>query len=242
MQGASRALGALSSRRDRRTIRRILSTDSDLSHGDLTKDLIMKLYYFSGACSLSPHIVLLELGLPYSLEKVDFATKKTAAGIDYFTINSKGAVPALQLDDGRVLTEGPAIVQYLADQKPESGLAPRAGTFERYRLMEILNYITSEVHKGFAPLFNPKISADWKASALANIETKFDWLSGFLKDKTFLMGDAFTVADAYLFTVLNWTGNLKIDLGRWPVLTAYQSRIALRPKVQQALKEEGLLK
>ena len=202
----------------------------------------MKLFYFSGACALSPHIVLIELGLPYTLEKVDFATKKTAAGLDYLTINSKGVVPALQLDDGRVLTEGPAIVQYLADQKPDSGLAPRAGTFERYQLMEILNYITSEVHKGFSPLFNPKISADWKASATANLEKKFDWLSGFLKDKNFLMGNTFTVADAYLFTVLNWTGHLKIDLSGWPVLTAYQARIAQRPKVQQALREEGLLK
>jgi glutathione S-transferase len=202
----------------------------------------MKLFYFSGACALSPHIVLIELGLPYTLEKVDIATKKTAAGLDYLTINSKGAVPALQLDDGRVLTEGPAIVQYLADQKPDSGLAPRAGTFERYQLMEILNYITSEVHKGFSPLFNPKISADWKASATANLEKKFDWLSAFLKDKTFLMGNTFTVADAYLFTVLNWTGHLKIDLSRWPVLSAYQARIAQRPKVQQALREEGLLR
>jgi glutathione S-transferase len=202
----------------------------------------MKLFYFSGACALSPHIVLIELGLPYTLEKVDFATKKTAGGLDYLTINPKGAVPALQLDDGRVLTEGPAIVQYLADLKPDSGLAPRAGTFERYQLMEILNYITSEVHKGFSPLFNPKISADWKASATANLEKKFDWLSAFLKDKNFLMGSTFTVADAYLFTVLNWTGHLKIDLSRWPVLTAYQARIAQRPKVQQALREEGLLK
>ncbi|HSY97401.1 MAG TPA: glutathione transferase GstA [Steroidobacteraceae bacterium] len=202
----------------------------------------MKLYYATGTCSLSPHIVLLEAGLPYTLEKIDFATKKTSTGIDYFTINSKGAVPALQLDDGEVLTEGPAIVQYLADQKPDTGLAPRAGTFERYRLMEILNYITSEVHKGFSPLFNPKISADWRASAQANLEKKFDWLSGFLKDKTFLMGNAFTVADAYLFTVLSWTRPVKIDLERWPVLKAYQSRIAPRPTVQRALKESGLLK
>jgi glutathione S-transferase len=202
----------------------------------------MKLYYATGACSLSPHIVLLEAGLPYTLEKIDFATKKTSAGIDYFTINSKGTVPALQLDDGKVLTEGAAIVQYLADQKPDSGLAPRAGTFERYQLMEILNYITSEVHKGFSPLFNPKISADWRASAQASLEKKLDWLSGFLKDKTFLMGNAFTVADAYLFTVLSWTRPLKIDLERWPVLKAYQSRIAPRPTVQRALKESGLLK
>jgi glutathione S-transferase len=202
----------------------------------------MKLYYSTGTCSLSPHIVLLEAGLPYTLEKIDFATKKTSTGIDYFTINSKGTVPALQLDDGRLLTEGPAIVQYLADQRPDAGLAPRVGTFERYQLMEMLNYITSEVHKGFSPLFNPKISADWKASALANLEKKFDWLSGFLENKTFLMGNGFTVADAYLFTVLSWTRPLKIDLARWPVLAAYQSRVAPRPAVQQALKEEGLLK
>jgi glutathione S-transferase len=202
----------------------------------------MKLYYSAGACSLSPHIVLLEAGLPYTLEKIGFAAKKTSTGIDYFTINSKGMVPALQLDDGHLLTEGPAIVQYLADQKPDSGLAPRAGTFERYQLMEILNYITSEVHKGFSPLFNPKISADWKASALANLDKKFDWLSGFLKNKSFLMGDTFTVADAYLFTVLSWSAHVAIDLSQWPVLAAYQSRIAQRPKVQQALREEGLLK
>ena len=202
----------------------------------------MKLYYSRGACSLSPHIVLLEAALPYTLERVDLATKKTAAGVDYLTINSKGAVPALELDDGKVLTEGPAIVQYLADLKPDSGLAARAGTFERYRLMEMLNYITSEVHKGFSPLFNPKISADWRAAAQANLEKKFDWLSGFLKDKTFLMGNAFTVADAYLFTVLSWTRPLKIELERWPVLQEYQSRIARRPTVQRALKESGLLK
>jgi glutathione S-transferase len=202
----------------------------------------MKLYYVPGACSLSPHIVLLELGLPYTLEKIDFATKKTAAGTDYLAINSKGAVPALQLDDGRMLTEGPAIVQYLADQKPDSGLAPRAGTFERYQLMEILNYITSELHKGFSPLFNPAISADAKAAALANLDKKFAWLTAFLKDKTFAMGGTFTVADSYLFTVLSWSGHVGVDLSKWPVLTAYQSRIAQRPKVQQALKEEGLLK
>src|SRR5882757_3082400 len=187
--------------------------------------LTMKLFYSPGACALSPHIVLLEAGLPFTIEKTDLRTKKTETGADYYTINSKGAVPALQLDDGRVLTEGPAIVQYLADQKPESGLAPRAGTFERYQLMEILHYITSEVHKAYSPLFNPKISADWKASALANLDKKLAWLAGFLANKTFLMGSTFTVADAYLFTVLNWTGHVGIDLGRWPVLTAYQSRI-----------------
>jgi glutathione S-transferase len=202
----------------------------------------MKLYYSRGACSLSPHIVLLEAGLPHTLEKVDLKTKKTASGTDYLTINSKGAVPALQLDDGRVLTEGTAIVQYLADQKPDSGLAPRAGTFERYQLAELLNYLTSEVHKSFGPLFNPQASAEWKAAAKAALHTKFDWLSGFLGGKTYLMGDTFTVADAYLFTLLGWTSHVGIDLGAWPVLAGYHSRIAQRPKVQQALKEEGSLK
>jgi glutathione S-transferase len=202
----------------------------------------MKLYYSPGACSLSPHIVLLEAGLPHTLEKVNLATKKTAAGDDYGKINSKGSVPALQLDDGKVLTEGPAVVQYLADQKPDSGLAPRAGTFERYQLMEILNFITSEVHKGFSPLFNPQASDEMKAAAKSALAKKFDWLTGFLGGKSFLMGNAFTVADAYLFTVLRWTDHLGIDLNKWPMLTAYQSRVAERPKVHQALKEEGLLK
>src|SRR5258708_32462122 len=146
----------------------------------------MKLYYFTGACALSPHIVALEAGVAVTMVKIDSKTKKTETGEDYYTSNSKGAVPALQLDDGRVLTEGPAIVQYLADLKPESGLAPRAGTFERYQLMEMLNYITSEVHKSYSPLFNPKISADWKASSLANLVKQFDWLAGFLGSKTFL--------------------------------------------------------
>lgn len=202
----------------------------------------MKLYYSPGACSLSPHIVLLEAGLHYTLVKTDLKTKKTADGADYLTINSKGAVPALELDDGRVLTEGPAVVQYLADQKPESGLAPRAGSFERYQLMEILNYITSEVHKTFAPLFNPESPADMKAAAVTALGKKFDWLSGLLGKKDFLLGNTFTVADAYLFTVLNWTGFVKIDLAKWPALAAYQARVAARPKVQAALKEEGLLK
>jgi glutathione S-transferase len=202
----------------------------------------MKLYYSAGACSLSPHIVLLELGLPFSMEKVDLKSKKTEKGIDYLTINSKGAVPALQLDDGQVLTEGPAIVQFLADQKPDSGLAPRAGTFERYRLMEILNYITSEVHKNFTPLFNPSTSADWRKAATEALGKKFDWLSGHLGEKKHLMGDNFTVADAYLFTVLGWTRHVGIDLGKWPLLAAYSSRIGARPKVHEALKAEGLVK
>jgi glutathione S-transferase len=202
----------------------------------------MKLYYSPGACSLSPHIVLLEAGLPFTLEKTDLKAKKTASGTDYLTINSKGAVPALQLDDGRVLTEGPAIIQYLADQKPDSGLAPRAGTFERYRLMETLNYITSELHKAFGPLFNPASSPDAKQAALENLGKKFDWLSTQIEGKKFAMGDGFTVADAYLFTVLRWTRYVGIDLGRWPALAAYVERVGQRPKVHEALKTEGLLK
>ena len=202
----------------------------------------MKLYYSPGACSVSPHIVLLEAGLPYTLEKVDLKAKKTAGGADYLAINSKGAVPALELDDGRVLTEGPAVVQYLADLKPETGLAPRAGTFERYQLMEILNYITSEVHKGFGPLFNPATSAEVREATVAALAKKFDWLTGYLGKKNFLLGDTFTVADAYLFTLLNWTGFVKIDLSKWPALAAYHARVAQRPKVHAAMKEEGLVK
>jgi glutathione S-transferase len=201
----------------------------------------MKLYYFSGACSMSPHIVALEAGLAVTLVKTDVKTKKTAEGVDYLSINSKGSVPALQLDDGRVLTEGPAIVQYLADLKPDSKLAPKAGTFERYQLMEILNYITSEIHKTFSPLFNPATTPEGREATIAMLGKKFDWISGFLGNKTYLLGDTFTVADAYLFTVVNWSHFVKVDLSKWPVLVAYQARVAARPKVQEALKAEGLL-
>jgi len=202
----------------------------------------MKLFYSPGACSLSPHIVLLEAGLPFTLDKTNLKTKKTADGGDYLAINSKGAVPALQLDDGRVLTEGPAIVQYLADQKPESGLAQRAGTFERYQLMEMLNYITSELHKSFTPLFNPDALADVKKAAQDNLYKKFDWLTTRIKEGKFVMGGVFTVADAYLFTILSWTKHVGIDLAKWPALAAYVARVAQRPKVQEALRAEGLLK
>jgi glutathione S-transferase len=201
----------------------------------------MKLFYTPGACSLSPHIVLLEAGLPFTMEKVDLKTKKTEKGSDFTTINSKGAVPALQLDDGRVLTEGAAVVQYLADQKPDLGLAPRAGSFERYQLVELLNYIASELHKGFSPLFNPSISADWKTAVLANLDKKFQWLTTYLGTKNYLMGDTFTVADAYLFTVLSWSSHVGIDLAKYHVLTAYLARVGHRPKVQEALKAEGLI-
>jgi glutathione S-transferase len=201
----------------------------------------MKLYYFTGACSMSPHIVALEAGVAITLVKTDVKTKKTAEGADYLSINSKGSVPALQLDDGRVLTEGPAIVQYLADLKPDSKLAPKAGTFERYQLMEILNYITSEIHKTFSPLFNPATTPEGREATIATLGKKFDWISGFLGNKTYLLGDTFTVADAYLFTVVNWSHFVKVDLSKWPALVAYQARVAARPKVQEALKAEGLL-
>jgi glutathione S-transferase len=200
----------------------------------------MKLYFSTGACSLSPRIVLMEAGLPFTAEKVDLKSKKTASGADYLAINSKGAVPALELDDGQVLTEGPAIVQYLADLKPDSGLAPRAGSFERYRLAEILNYLTSEVHKGFSPLFKADTPAEAKKIAVDNLAKRFDWLSTQLAARKFLMGDTFTVADAYLFTLLRWSGLVHVDLTRWPVLTAYLTRVGERPKVREALHAEGL--
>jgi glutathione S-transferase len=200
----------------------------------------VKLFYAPGACSLSPHIVLRESGAQFEAEKVDLAAKRTAAGTDYRAINPKGAVPALQLDDGQVLTEGSAIVQYLADRKPQSGLAPAAGTIERYRLQEWLNYIASEIHKGFSPLFNAKLANEAKQVFKDNLAPRFDFLSRSLQGKDYLMASGFTVADAYLFTILRWTKRFAIDLGKWPVLTAYVERVAARPAVQAALKAEGL--
>lgn len=201
----------------------------------------MKLYYFNGACSLSPHIVAVEAGIPVTLVKANLKNKTAADGSDFTKINSKGAVPALQLDDGRVLTEGPAIVQYLADLKPETNLAPKFGTFERYQLMELLNYITSELHKSFSPLFSPATTAEMRETIISQLGKKFDWLVSSLGAKQFLMGDTFTVADAYLFTILNWSNYVKVDLSPWPTLVDYQARIAARPKVREALQAEGLL-
>jgi glutathione S-transferase len=202
----------------------------------------MQLYFAPGACSLASHIALRESGLPFDLRKTDTKTKKLEDGSDYFAVNSKGAVPALRLDDGQVLTEGPAILQYIADQKPDSRLAPKAGTFERYRLLEWLNYITSEIHKTFSPLFNPAANDAVKAYATQMLEKKFDWLNQQLTGKQYLTGDQFTIADAYLFVVTNWSNFVGIDLGRWPALKAFQDRVAARPKVQEALAAEGLLK
>ncbi len=202
----------------------------------------MKLYYSPGACSLSPHIVLLEAGFDFELDKVDMPTKKTAGGEEYSSINPKGYVPALRLDDGQVLTEGSVIVQYLADLKPQSGLIPKAGTMERYRVMELLNFISTEIHKNFSPLWKPTTPEEVRVSQIKVLGDRFDILVAQLKNKQYLTGDNFSVADAYLFTVMNWANFLKLDLSKWPVLQTYMTRVAARPQVQLALKAEGLIK
>ena len=202
----------------------------------------MKLYFSPGACSLSPHIVLRETGLPFELEQVDIRAKKTKSGADFLQVNPKGQVPVLALDDGDRLTEGPAIVQYIADQAPSSGLVPPAGSKERYRVQEWLNFITSELHKNFSPLFRPNTPDAYKPVAKENLANRFDYLDRHLAGRKYLMGDQFTIADAYLFTILNWTQFQSIDLGRWPNLKAYVERVGARPKVQDAMKAEGLLK
>jgi glutathione S-transferase len=202
----------------------------------------MKLYYSPGASSLSPHIVLCEAGIPVELVKVDLRAKTLPDGSDYTLINPKGYVPTLELDDGRRLTEGPAIVQYVADHQPASRLAPRPDEFERYRLQEWLNFTASELHKSFSPLFNPGASEDWKNASRTRLESRFDWLSSQLADRQFVMGEQFTVADAYLFTVLSWARHVKIDLSRWPALAGYVERVRARPAVQEAQRAEGLIK
>lgn len=203
----------------------------------------MKLYFSPGACSLSPHIVLREAGLKFDLEQVDLAAKKLKAnGANYREVNPKGMVPVLQLDSGEVLTEGPAIVQYIADQKPESGLAPKPGSLERYRVMEWLNFVTAELHKGFTPLFKPNTPDEYKQIARNNLAERFAFVDGKLAGKSYLMGDQFTVADAYLFTIANWAAIQKIDIAQWSNLKAFVDRVRARPKVQEALKAEGLIK
>ena len=202
----------------------------------------MKLYYSPGACSLSPHIALREAGLACELVLKDLQTQTLADGSDYRAINPKGYVPALALDDGQVLTEGPAIVQYIADRVPEKKLAPPAGTMESVRLQEWLNYISSEIHKTFSPLFNKQASEDWKKAARALLDRRIDYVAKALEGRNYLMGDAFTVADGYLFTTLNWSHWVNVDLSRWPVLGEYLKRVSARPAVQEALRAEGLLK
>ncbi|HEY3777260.1 MAG TPA: glutathione transferase GstA [Rhizomicrobium sp.] len=199
----------------------------------------MKLYYSPGACSLSPHIVALEAGIPLALEKVDLKLHRTERGDDYYSINPKGYVPALRLDDGATLTEGPAIVQYLADQKPASGLAPANGTFARYKLQEWLTFINGEIHKSFGPLFagGPE---ETKNAAREKIAKRLAYVEKELGDKPYLTGDVFTVADAYFFVMLLWAHGQKLDLEPSPKLAAYYDRASTRPKVREALKAEGL--
>jgi glutathione S-transferase len=202
----------------------------------------MELYYSPGACSLATHIVSREAGIPIELVKVDLGAKKTEKGDDYLRINSKGYVPAVRLDNGQVMTEVATLVQYLADQKPQSKLVPAFGTPERYRAMEWLTFIGSELHKSFSPLWDPKISADAKAAIKTKLATRLKWLDRQLEGHEYLSGNQFTVADAYAFTVLNWAGMLDVDLKPYPNIRAFIERVAARPKVKEALKVEGLLK
>jgi glutathione S-transferase len=202
----------------------------------------MKLYYAAGACSLSPHIVAQEAGIALELEKVDTKAKLTASGADYWQINPKGYVPALVLDNGELLTEGPAIVQYLADQKPESGLAPANGTAARYRLQEMLGYINSELHKTYTPLFKPDTPDAVRQERKDYLRKRYALIEQHLAKHDWLVGDRFSVADAYLFTVTNWSKHVELDLSDFPALLAFQKRVAERPKVQAAMLAEGLVK
>jgi glutathione S-transferase len=201
----------------------------------------MKLYFAPGACSLSPHIVLREAGLNFDLEQVNNQEKKTKSGTDYWTINPKGQVPVLELDSGDRLTEGPVIVQYLADQRPSAGLMPPNGTMERVRVQEWLNFTTSELHKTYGPIFRPTTPDEYKTISKENLGKRFDWLDKQLAGRAYLMGDRFTVADAYLFTVLRWSPRIEVDLARWPNIKAYVDRVAARPKVREAMQAEGLI-
>jgi len=202
----------------------------------------MKLYYSPGACSLSTHIVALEAGIPLSLERVDIRAKTTETGADFLSITAKGYVPALQFDDGEVLTEGVAIMQYLADLKPESGLAPSNGTLPRYRLQEWLTYINSELHKSYSPLFNPAISDENRVERAEYLRQRYRLVEAQLAGQAYLLGEQFTVADAYLFVVTNWARMVKLDLSDFPALLAFQQRVVERPSVQAALRAEGLVK
>jgi glutathione S-transferase len=198
----------------------------------------MKLYYSPFACSLSPHIVAHEAGITLALDKVDMGTKKTQSGRDFADINPKGYVPALELDSGELLTEGPAIVQYLADQKPDAKLVPPAGTLARYHVQEMLGYINSELHKTYSPLFNPKSSPEARAERSEYLIKRYALIEAALAGKSYLFGEQFTVADAYLFVVTNWANFVKLDLSRFPNLMAFQARVAARPAVQAAIAAE----
>ena len=202
----------------------------------------MKLYYSAGACSLSPHIVMHEAGLNFEAISAPTKTHKLADGTDYYTINPLGYVPFLVLDDGRTLHEGPAIVQYLADQVPAKNLAPVNGTYERYKLQEWLTLIGTELHKGFSPLFTPSTPAEAKPAFVDRLQSRLKWVDGELTGKDYLMGEHFTVADAYLFTVTNWCGFVGVDISGLANLQAYRARVGARPGVVAAMKAEGLIK
>ena len=202
----------------------------------------MKLYYSPGACSLSPHIALQEAGLAYTPVLASTKSHKLQDGTDYYTINALGYVPVLELDNGERLREGPAIVQYIADQVPDKQLAPANGTLARYRLQEWLNFIGTELHKGFSPLFNPATPEDYKPMVRERLLQRLQWVDSQLAGKQYLMGDQFTVADGYLFTVTNWTQPTKLDISGLANLPAYRERVGARPAVQAAMKAEGLLK
>ena len=199
----------------------------------------MKLYYSPGACSLAPHIVAREAGLDLDLAKVDLATK-TVDGRDFREINPKGAVPTLELDGGEVLTENAVILQYLADRAPNAHLMPATGGLERWRLLELVNFIATELHKGFGPLFNPAIQGDTRQVFVTALGKRFDIIEPMLHRGPHLTGEAFTIADAYGFTVLSWADFLQIDLGRWPSIRAFLQRVGARRAVRQALQEEGI--
>ena len=201
----------------------------------------MKLYYSTGACSLSPHIVLHEAGLPFTAVLASTKTHKLPDGTDYYTINPLGYVPLLELDDGTRLTEGPAIVQYIADQVPHKNLAPANGTIARYQLQSWLNFIGTELHKGFGPLFNPATPADYKPVVIERLRARLAWVDQQLAGKSYLMGESFSVADAYLFTVTGWAGHVKVDLSDLKNIAAFRQRMSARPGVQAALRAEGLL-
>ncbi len=200
----------------------------------------MKLYYSPGACSMAPHIVLQEAGMKHAAEAVNLKTHQVG-GSDYYKINPKGSVPALELDNGQLLTENAVVIQYICDQTQEAGLLPKAGTLERYRAMEWLNFIATELHKGFGPLWNPNTLPEARQQAVENLGKKFDFLAKHFKTNSFLMGQQFSAPDAYLFTVLNWTNFHKIDMGKWPELKSYMERVGSRPAVQSTLKAEGLM-
>ena len=202
----------------------------------------MKLYYSPGACSLSPHIALREAGVKFDLVKTALQTHTLADGSDYYQITAKGQVPLLELDDGARLSEGPVILQYIADHAPASGLAPAAGTMERYRVMEWLNFITSELHKGFSPLFNPNMPQEAKEIFAARLKDKFAYVDRQLEGKDYLMGKQFCVADGYLFTMLLWADGRGVDVSSFANVEAFRARMKARPAVQDAMKAEGLIK